>query len=89
MELIRVSLGIFSLVLLGVLAGVFIGTEARGRIMVTVLTAFMLGIVVAGSDGVLAGPSHRLVDATRSTLTSVGRSIGGDHAADAAKHQDP
>jgi hypothetical protein len=78
MELVRMSLGVFGLVLLGVLAGVFLGSERRGRIVITTVAAFMLGIVVAGSNGVLAAPSHRLVDATRATLTSVGRSIGGD-----------
>jgi hypothetical protein len=77
-----VSLGIFGLVLLGVLAGVFLGTQARGRIVVTTLAAFMLGVVVAGSNGVLAEPSRRLVDTTRTALTSLGRSIGGSPSTD-------
>ena len=42
------------------------------------LAAFMLGLVVAGSDGVLAQPSRALVDGVRSGMTAVGSSLGGD-----------
>lgn len=71
------SLGIFSLFLLGLLVTLFIDHRTRGRIAVAVLTAFMLGLVVAGSNGILARPSHALVDGVRSGVTAIGDSLGG------------
>ena len=71
------SLGIFSLILIATL--VMLGTDhkTRGRIVFTALCALMLGLTIAGSDGVLADPSHALIDGVRDGLTSIGRSLGG------------
>ncbi|WP_433051145.1 hypothetical protein [Dactylosporangium sp. CS-033363] len=71
------SLGIFSLILLGLLATLFVDRRTRGRIAVTALSAFLLGMVVAGSNGVLAKPSHAVVDGVRSGMTAIGDSLGG------------
>ena len=71
------SLGIFSLILLGLLATLFVDRKTRGRIAVTALSAFLLGMVVAASNGVLAKPSHALVDGVRSGMTAIGSSLGG------------
>jgi len=51
--------------------------KTRGRIVLTMLSAFMLGLVVAGPNGVLAKPSHALVDGVRSGMTALGESLGG------------
>jgi len=71
------SLGIFSLILLGLLVMLAADPKTRGRIVFTALCAMMLGLVIAGSNGVLVKPSHALVDGVRSGLTSVGQSLGG------------
>lgn len=71
------SLGIFSLILLGLLATMFVDRRTRGRIVLTALCAFMLGLVVAGSSGVLATPSHALIDGVRSGMAAIGNSLGG------------
>ncbi|MCM4084891.1 hypothetical protein [Paractinoplanes hotanensis] len=72
------SLGIFSLVLIAVLVMLAIDHKTRGRIVFAAVCALMLGLVIAGSDGVLAQPSRALVDGVRSGLTAVGQSLGGD-----------
>lgn len=71
------SLGIFSLVLIAVLVMLGIDHRTRGRIVFTAVCALMLGLVIAGSNGVLAQPSRALVDGVRSGLTAVGQSLGG------------
>jgi hypothetical protein len=71
------SLGIFSLILLGLLVMLATDRRTRGRIVFTALCGLMLGLVIAGSDGVLAAPSHALVDGVRSGLTVVGTQLGG------------
>jgi hypothetical protein len=71
------SLGIFCLVLIAVLVMLGIDSKTRGRIVFTAVCALMLGLVIAGSNGVLAQPSRALVDGVRSGLTSIGQSLGG------------
>ena len=71
------SLGIFSLILIAALVMLLIDRRTRGRIAFAVICALMLGLVIAGSNGVLAQPSRALVDGVRSGLTSIGRSLGG------------
>jgi len=71
------SLGVFSLILLGLLIMVAADPKTRGRIVFTALCGVMLGLVIAGSSGVLVKPSHALVDGVRSGLTSIGQSLGG------------
>ena len=71
------SLGIFSLILIAAIGMLLIDRKTRGRIVFAVICALMLGLVVAGSDGVLAQPAHALVDGVRDGLTSIGRSLGG------------
>lgn len=71
------SLGIFSLILIAALVMLGIDRKTRGRIVFAALCALMLGLVIAGSNGVLVEPSRALVDGVRSGLTSVGRSLGG------------
>lgn len=71
------SLGIFSLILLAVLVMLSIDGKTRGRIVFAAVCALMLGIVIAGSNGVLVQPSHALVDGVRTGLTAIGHSLGG------------
>jgi hypothetical protein len=71
------SLGIFSLILLAVLVMLSIDRKTRGRIVFAAVCALMLGLVIAGSNGVLVQPSHALVDGVRSGLTAIGQSLGG------------
>ena len=71
------SLGIFSLILISALVMVGIDRRTRGRIVFATVCALMLGLVIAGSNGVLVQPSHALVDGVRSGLTPIGRSLGG------------
>ena len=71
------SLGVFSMILLSLLVMLAADSKTRGRIVFTALCALMLGLVIAGSDGVLVKPSHALVDGVRSGLTSIGQSLGG------------
>ena len=72
------SLGIFSLVLIAVLVMLSIDRKTRGRIVFTAVCAVMLGLVIAGSNGVLAQPSRALVDGVRTGLTVIGQSLDGD-----------
>lgn len=72
------SLGIFSLILIAALFMLLIDRRTRGRIVLAVLCALMLGLVIAGSNGVLAEPARALVDGVRSGLTSIGQSLGGN-----------
>ena len=72
------SLGIFSLILIAALFMLLIDRKTRGRIVLTTICALMLGLVIAGSNGVLAKPAHALVDGVRSGLTSIGQSLGGN-----------
>ena len=71
------SLGIFSLILIAALVMLCIDRKTRGRIVFAAICALMLGLVIAGSNGVLAQPSRALVDGVRSGLTSIGQSLGG------------
>lgn len=71
------SLGIFSLILIAALVMLLVDRRTRGRIAFTAICALMLGLVIAGSNGVLAQPSRALVDGVRSGLTSIGHSLGG------------
>ncbi|GAA0720612.1 hypothetical protein Drose_06880 [Dactylosporangium roseum] len=71
------SLGIFAMILLGLLATLFVDRRTRGRIAVTAVSAFLLGLVVAASNGVLTKPSHALVDGVRTGMTAIGESLGG------------
>lgn len=71
------SLGIFSLILIASIGMLLIDRKTRGRIVFAVICALMLGLVIAGSNGVLAEPAHALVDGVRDGLTSIGRSLGG------------
>jgi hypothetical protein len=71
------SLGIFSLILLVLLATLFVDRRTRGRIAFAALCAFMLGLVVAGSDGILAEPARIVVDGVRSGMTTIGAALGG------------
>ncbi|WP_067509262.1 hypothetical protein [Actinoplanes sp. TFC3] len=72
------SLGIFSLVLIAVLVMLGIDHKTRGRIVFAAICALMLGLVIAGSNGVLVEPSRALVDGVRSGLTAIGQSLGGN-----------
>jgi len=71
------SLGIFSLILIAALFMLLIDRKTRGRIVFAAICALMLGLVIAGSNGVLADPARALVDGVRSGLTSIGQSLGG------------
>ena len=71
------SLGIFSLILIAALVMLGIDRKTRGRIVFAAICALMLGLVIAGSNGVLVDPSRALVDGVRSGLTSIGQSLGG------------
>lgn len=72
------GLGIFSLILLTLLAMLFVDRRTRGRIALAIACAFLLGLFVAGSDGLLAGPSRAIVDGVRSGLSTIGGSLSGD-----------
>jgi hypothetical protein len=71
------SLGIFSLILLCLIGMLAVDRRTRGRIIFTALCGLMLGLVVAGSDGVLVQPAHALVDGVRTGLSAIGTSLGG------------
>ncbi|GGL05322.1 hypothetical protein [Mangrovihabitans endophyticus] len=71
------SLGIFSLLLIAALVMLAIDCKTRGRIVFAAFCALMLGLTIAGSHGVLADPSHALIDGVRDGLSSIGRSLGG------------
>ena len=81
------SLGLFGVVLVGVLVVLSLDRGSRLRTVVTGVVGLMLGLVIAGSNGVLVEPAHNLVDSVRAGLTAVAEQIGGAEAppkADAA-----
>jgi hypothetical protein len=78
------SLGIFGVFLAGILIVMCLDRNTRLRAVVTGLAGLMLGVVIAGSNGVLVEPSQNLVDGVRSGLTAVGRQISGDEKPPAA-----
>ena len=77
------SLGLFGAVLAAVLVVLCLDRGSRLRSVVTGLTGIMLGLVIAGSNGVLVEPAHRLVDGVRAGLIAVGEQIAGDEEAPA------
>jgi hypothetical protein len=72
------SLGLFGAVLAVVLVVLCLDRANRLRTVVTGLAGIMLGLVIAGSNGVLVEPAHKLVDGVRAGLTAVAEQIGGD-----------
>jgi hypothetical protein len=72
------SLGLFGAVLAAVLVVLCLDRASRLRTVVTGLAGIMLGVVIAGSNGVLVEPAHKLVDGVRAGLTAVAEQIGGD-----------
>jgi hypothetical protein len=70
------SPGVFGAVLAGVLVLSCAVRNARVRTVFTAVVGLMLGVVIAGG-GVLAEPSHHLVDWVRLGLTSALRWAGG------------
>jgi hypothetical protein len=77
------SLGLFGAVLAVVLVVLCLDRASRLRSIATGLAGIMLGLVIAGSNGVLVEPAHRLVDGVRAGLTAVGEQIAGDEKAPA------
>lgn len=69
------SLGVFGAVLAGVLVVLSLNRGMRVRTILTGVVGVMLGVVIAGSNGVLVDPAHGLVDAVRAGLTTVGEKI--------------
>jgi hypothetical protein len=78
------SLGVFGVFLAGILVVLCVDRNTRLRTVVTALVGLMLGLVIAGSNGVLVEPSRDLVDGVRAGLTAVGRQIGGEEQSAAA-----
>jgi hypothetical protein len=72
------SLGLFGVILVGTLVVLSLDRGNRLRTVVTGLVGVMLGLVIAGSNGVLVEPAHKLVDGVRAGLTAVGQQIAGD-----------
>jgi hypothetical protein len=72
------SLGIFGAVLAAILVVLCLDRGSRPRTVVTGLIGVMLGLVIAGSNGVLVKPANNLVDGVRAGLTVVGERIAGD-----------
>jgi len=72
------SLGLFGVVLVGVLVVLSLDRGSRLRTVATGVVGLMLGLVIAGSNGVLVEPAHHLVDSVRAGLAAVGNQIGGD-----------
>jgi hypothetical protein len=72
------SLGLFGAVLAAVLVVLCLDRASRLRSVVTGLAGIMLGLVIAGSNGVLVEPAHKLVDGVRAGLTTVGEKIAGE-----------
>ena len=72
------SLGIFAFILLTALFMLLIDRKTRGRIVFAIICALMLGLVIAGSHGVLSEPARALVDGVRSGLSAIGQSLGGN-----------
>ncbi|GAA0902877.1 hypothetical protein Vau01_073420 [Virgisporangium aurantiacum] len=71
------SLGLLGVVLVGMLVVLSIDRGSRVRTVMTGVVGLMLGLVIAGSNGVLVEPAHNLVDSVRAGLTAVGEQIGG------------
>ena len=71
------SLGLLGVVLVGMLVVLSIDRGSRVRTIMTGVVGLMLGLVIAGSNGVLVEPAHNLVDSVRAGLTAVGEQIGG------------
>jgi hypothetical protein len=71
------SLGLFGVVLVGMLVVLSLDRGSRVRTVITGVVGLMLGLVIAGSNGVLVEPAHDLVDSVRAGLTAVGEHIGG------------
>jgi hypothetical protein len=71
------SLGLLGVVLVGMLVVLSIDRGSRVRTIMTGVVGLMLGLVIAGSNGVLVEPAHNLVDSVRAGLTAVGDRIGG------------
>jgi hypothetical protein len=72
------SLGILGAVLAATLLVLCLDRGSRLRTVVTGLVGVMLGLVIAGSNGILVDPAHNLVDGVRAGLTAVGQQIAGD-----------
>jgi hypothetical protein len=71
------SLGLLGVVLVGMLVVLSIDRGSRVRTIMTGVVGLMLGLVIAGSNGVLVEPAHDLVDSVRAGLTAVGEQISG------------
>jgi hypothetical protein len=71
------SLGLFGVVLVGMLVVLSLDRGSRVRTIMTGVVGLMLGLVIAGSNGILVEPTHNLVDSVRAGLTAVGEQIGG------------
>ena len=71
------SLGLLGVVLVGTLVVLSLDRSTRVRTITTGVVGLMLGLVIAGSNGVLVGPAHDLVDSVRAGLTAVADQIGG------------
>jgi hypothetical protein len=71
------SLGLFGAVLVGVLVVLSLDRGSRLRTVVTGVVGLMLGLVIAGSNGVLVEPAHNLVDSVRAGLAAVADQVGG------------
>lgn len=78
------SLGLFGAVLVGMLVVLSLDRGSRPRTIMTGVVGLMLGLVIAGSNGVLVEPAHDLVDSVRAGLTVVGEQIGGAEPAKAS-----
>jgi hypothetical protein len=72
-----VSLGLFGVVLVGTLVVLSLDRGSRVRTIMTGVVGLMLGLVIAGSNGVLVEPAHDLVDSVRAGITAVADQIGG------------
>jgi hypothetical protein len=80
------SLGLFGAVLVGLLVVLSLDRGSRTRTIMTGVVGLTLGLVIAGSNGILVEPAHNLIDSLRAGLTTVGEQIGGTETpkADAA-----
>ena len=83
------SLGLFGAVLATVLVVLCLDRASRLRSVVTGLAGIMLGLVIAGSNGVLVEPAHKMVDGVRAGLTAVGEKIAGDGKSAADRRSGP
>jgi hypothetical protein len=71
------SLGLFGAMLVGTLVVLSLDRGSRVRTIMTGVVGLMLGLVIAGSNGVLVEPAHDLVDSVRAGLAAVADQIGG------------